>query len=606
MPLGRRHAAQGRRRGRNSSFGRSSTAENPQGLGRQPEVLKHRAQALPARPRPTIRPTAIRFSSGAAAVRPISSRNASFACPTTALPTPACNSAVGKTRKNGDGGCRRLSGRHERHGQVRRRSVLRTRPRPGGQAGEKVVIGDNHVGKVVGSVGDPAKLLAKWKKYDWNDYDILAKGNHIVLKINGYVTADVTDNDKKMRRFDGIIALQLHAGEPMKVQFRNIRLKELGASPPAGREPRSCIPSRGGRRRSCSFRRPAQPRLCRARVLCRLPAVGRPAPRRAADGRCRGLQGNLAGAGARNSRCDRALDRWRRLAPDLAASRPVGSADEAGRRSGVRPLERRFREGQGGPTDGEWIGGYYEPYWSVNPFWTAEFKQLPDHPIARGVAPFTIRDEWYYHMRFLDGMEGVTPILSPFRPRAPARQPDGQQERHPAVRQPAREWPEVVAWCRCVPMAAGASALPAGMSHLELGQRQLPQSRPERHRLGGKIDFRPGGIPSQRPTLEELESQPRQTEAEPTSAGEGRRTRRVSRAGSNPPSWSPQGCRLNEVCSDCEGRRLVPAPARAEGVVSRAAAPFAGALGRATQMGAKPPDREIRLTFPNESRSNKG
>ena len=62
--------------------------------------------------------------------------------------------------------------------------------------GQKVVIGDDHQGKVVGSVGDPAELLAKWKKYEWNDYDILADGNHIVLKINGYVTANVIDNDK--------------------------------------------------------------------------------------------------------------------------------------------------------------------------------------------------------------------------------------------------------------------------------------------------------------------------------------------------------------------------------------------------------------------------
>ena len=98
------------------------------------------------------------------------------------------------------------------------------------QRGQKVVIGDDHKGKVVGSVGDPAELLAKWKKYEWNDYDILARGNHIVLRINGHVTVDVTDNDMKMRRFEGIIALQLHAGDPMKVQFRNLRLKELPSS----------------------------------------------------------------------------------------------------------------------------------------------------------------------------------------------------------------------------------------------------------------------------------------------------------------------------------------------------------------------------------------
>jgi type 1 glutamine amidotransferase len=41
----------------------------------------------------------------------------------------------------------------------------------------------------------------------------------------------------------------------------------------------------------------------------------------------------------------------------------------------------------------------------------ADFKTLPDHPIARGVKPFAIRDEWYFNMRFRPDMKGVTPIL---------------------------------------------------------------------------------------------------------------------------------------------------------------------------------------------------
>ena len=42
----------------------------------------------------------------------------------------------------------------------------------------------------------------------------------------------------------------------------------------------------------------------------------------------------------------------------------------------------------------------FEPYWSVNPVWNAEFTLLPEHPITRGVEPFAMMDEWYYHMRF--------------------------------------------------------------------------------------------------------------------------------------------------------------------------------------------------------------
>jgi hypothetical protein len=59
----------------------------------------------------------------------------------------------------------------------------------------------------------------------------------------------------------------------------------------------------------------------------------------------------------------------------------------------------------------KWIGGYFETFWSVNPWWTPEFKDLPKHEVTRGVKPFSVNDEWYYHMRFVDGMKGVTPIL---------------------------------------------------------------------------------------------------------------------------------------------------------------------------------------------------
>jgi type 1 glutamine amidotransferase len=57
------------------------------------------------------------------------------------------------------------------------------------------------------------------------------------------------------------------------------------------------------------------------------------------------------------------------------------------------------------------IGGYYETGYSTNPHWVAEIKQLPDHPITRGVKPFAVRDEWYYNIRFRPEMKGVAPIL---------------------------------------------------------------------------------------------------------------------------------------------------------------------------------------------------
>lgn len=65
----------------------------------------------------------------------------------------------------------------------------------------------------------------------------------------------------------------------------------------------------------------------------------------------------------------------------------------------------------GGPEFKNWIGGYYETNFSCNPFWSPEYKEFPNHPITRGVKPFSIKDEWYFNMRFRDDMAGITPIL---------------------------------------------------------------------------------------------------------------------------------------------------------------------------------------------------
>jgi hypothetical protein len=67
---------------------------------------------------------------------------------------------------------------------------------------------------------------------------------------------------------------------------------------------------------------------------------------------------------------------------------------------------------RGGKEFQDWLGGYYEDHWSCNPMWTPEYTDLPDHEITRGVRPFSIRDEWYFNMRFRPDMKGATPILS--------------------------------------------------------------------------------------------------------------------------------------------------------------------------------------------------
>jgi hypothetical protein len=93
--------------------------------------------------------------------------------------------------------------------------------------GEKVVWDKDDKKQVVGSVGDAAAIEASIKKGDWNDYVIIAKGDHLQQFVNGKQTIDVTDECESKRAMSGVLALQLHAGSPMMVQFKDIRIKDL-------------------------------------------------------------------------------------------------------------------------------------------------------------------------------------------------------------------------------------------------------------------------------------------------------------------------------------------------------------------------------------------
>ena len=73
--------------------------------------------------------------------------------------------------------------------------------------------------------GDSKEIGKAVKKGDWNTYRITAKGYHFTHYINDVKTTELTDNDEKTRRADGVLALQLHAGRPMKVSFRKIYIK---------------------------------------------------------------------------------------------------------------------------------------------------------------------------------------------------------------------------------------------------------------------------------------------------------------------------------------------------------------------------------------------
>lgn len=56
-----------------------------------------------------------------------------------------------------------------------------------------------------------------------------------------------------------------------------------------------------------------------------------------------------------------------------------------------------------------WLGGYYEHEWSCNPIWSPSFERFPEHPVSNGVRPFAVEDEWYFNMRFRDGLDATGP-----------------------------------------------------------------------------------------------------------------------------------------------------------------------------------------------------
>ena len=106
-----------------------------------------------------------------------------------------------------------------------------TRAADGAVAGPQADIADGYWGLLYEERGrgileqyPKAKAEALVHKGDWNDFEIMAKGNHAVIKINGTTVIDRTD--EKFAK-SGIIALQLHVGPPMEVRFKDIEIKSL-------------------------------------------------------------------------------------------------------------------------------------------------------------------------------------------------------------------------------------------------------------------------------------------------------------------------------------------------------------------------------------------
>jgi hypothetical protein len=310
------------------------------------------------------------------------------------------------------------------------------------QRGQKVTLKADGT-KAVEKVAESADLQKLIKPEDWNEYEVIAQGNHLTHKINGTVFSETIDENAKDRAMSGLLALQLHAGPPMKVQFKNIRLKrtKLAAVPGIGERKKIVMVAGTPSHAPGHHEFNAGCLLLKKCLDENVPNVvtvnysgGWPKDVTAFDNADAVFLYADGGGG------HPAIQRDRLALLDALAKQGVGIA--LGHYAVEVPKEK------GGPEFLNWVGGYFETFYSVNPFWTLDQTQLAKgHPITNGVKPFSINDEWYYNMRFRDNMQGVTPILSALPPDS-TRGTEGKNESHhgnPFV-QKRKGMHEILAW----------------------------------------------------------------------------------------------------------------------------------------------------------------
>ena len=93
--------------------------------------------------------------------------------------------------------------------------------------GNKVEITADGKKNNAGATTPEKEIIESVEKEGWNDYHIIAKGNQLTFKVNGLTTIELTDHQSDKAAASGILALQLHQGPPMTVQFKDIELKEI-------------------------------------------------------------------------------------------------------------------------------------------------------------------------------------------------------------------------------------------------------------------------------------------------------------------------------------------------------------------------------------------
>jgi hypothetical protein len=290
-------------------------------------------------------------------------------------------------------------------------------------------------------IGDTAKLQEVIKPGEWNSYRIVAKGPKLQHFINGQLMSETVDEQEGKRAVQGVLALQLHAGPPMKVEFKDIRLKRTRLAD--GSKKLVMVAGRASHgsgqhefRAGCLLLEKCLAEAC-PQLVTEVYTGGWPTDPTAFDNADAVFFFADGGGG------HPVLQSNRLAQIDALAKRGVGIA--------CLHYAVEVPKEKGGPQFLDWMGGYFEPHWSVNPHWTLSQTELAQgHPITRGVKPFEINDEWYYHMRFKEQAEGepadgLTMILTAVPPDATRERPDGPHSNNPTVRA-AKGARESLAW----------------------------------------------------------------------------------------------------------------------------------------------------------------
>jgi type 1 glutamine amidotransferase len=157
-----------------------------------------------------------------------------------------------------------------------------------------------------------------------------------------------------------------------------------------------------------------------------------------------------------------------------------------------------------------WMGGYFETHWSVNPHWLLQQSTYIKHPVSAGLTDIEIKDEWYYHMRFVDGETGITPIFSAVPPSETLKRKDGPHSGNPEVRAAVldRKVPQHVFWTydRAGDYKGRGFGFTGG--HFHNNWADDSQRRGVLNAIvwiaGGSVPE--GGVPTKTPTSEELEA----------------------------------------------------------------------------------------------------